>query len=327
MGEKAPSWPAVLRTTLRLWLERRKGRRRSRLLGISVAVVTGLVLVLVAVFVTQPSATSAATKPRKPAGLPGPPAHQVVPPDPATLRALTLASGQAADWVAKQVSAAAVIWCDPAMCAVLKARGVPAAQLLAAQSLAAQLLATGNANPAGAAVVVATPGVRGQLGARLTSGYAPELIASFGADPARVDLRAAMPVIGSSYATAAAADRADRISAGQQLLRNKRIGVSRAARAALTVGDVDPRLLVTIGALAARQRLNIVSFGDPSPGAPDVPLRSALVGVAKPARLVTFLRGQRSPYQPDQVLVVQIARGQRGLSIGFDAPGPLGLGG
>jgi len=275
---------------------------------------TGLVLVLVAVFVTQPSTTSAATKPRK---LPGLQVHQVVPPDPATLRALTLASGQAADWVAKQVSPAAVISCDPAMCAVLKAHGVPAAQLQV----------NANANPADAAVVVATPGVRGQLGTRLTSVYAPELIASFGADPARIDVRAATPGIGPSYPTAVVADRADRISAGQQLLRNKRIGVSHAARAALTAGDVDPRLLVMISALAARQRLNIVSFGDPSPGAPDVPLRSAVVGVGKPAKLVTFLRGQRPPYRPDQVLIVRIARGQRGLSIEFDAPGPLGLGG
>jgi hypothetical protein len=213
------------------------------------------------------------------------------------------------------------------MCAVLKAHGVPAAQLLAAQLLAARSLATGNANPAGAAIVVATPGVRGQLGTRLTSTYAPELIASFGADPARIDIRAVTPDIAPTFTTAAAGDRAERISAGQQLLRNKRISVSRAARTALTAGDVDPRLLVTLGALAARQRLNILSFGDPSPGAPDVPLRTAVIASAKPAKLLTFLHGQRPPYLPDQLQLIRIARGQNGLSIGFDAPGPLGLGG
>jgi hypothetical protein len=59
---------------------------------------------------------------------------------------------QAAAWVAGQVSQVATVACDPQMCQALKARGIPAADLLE--------LRRGAADPLSASVIIATPAVR-----------------------------------------------------------------------------------------------------------------------------------------------------------------------
>jgi hypothetical protein len=360
MGDQ-PSWPKVMMTTLRLWFERR-GLKISRrgVAGLSALLIVGLAVALAVVLVVRPGATSASARsaPSAPArsgpgqsapgqsgtgrsapaqsgsGQPAPgpsgtgqAAKQTTPPpqqDAAALRAETALRGQAAAWIARQVDPAAIISCDPAMCSALQAHGVPSSQLL--------VLVLADADPLGSDVVVATSTVRSQFGTRLITVYAPEVIASFGSGAARIDVRAIAPDGAAAFDSALAGDTTARITAGQQLLRNKRISISTKAGAALTAGDVDPRLLVTLAGLAAQQRVSIVSFGDPSPGAPGVPLRSAQLGAPSQAAqraMLSFLHAQQGDYLPALIQSAgsKTTGGQFTITIEYDAPGPLGMGG
>ena len=319
-----PSWPTVIATTVRLWLERHgvTGRRAVRLrrlfvlTAVLVAVLaTGLVAVVVRDAVVHRGPTSASVVPRKASPV-------VAAAAAAELRVAAATRGQAAGWTARQVSSDAIVACDPAMCAALEASGLPASRLL--------MLGTATGDPLGSDVVVATPAVRNEFGARLGGVYAPLVIASFGAGAGRIDVRAIAPDGAAAYESGLAADRSARTAAGGQLLRNRRIKVSAAARAALAGGDVDSRLLVTLAALAAEQPLRIVAFGDPSPGvSAAVPLRSAQIASTRaPARrsaalrsMLSFLNAQRAPYEPAQASIA----GTSVLNVEFAAPSPLGL--
>ena len=86
----------------------------------------------------------------------------------APVSSATAARDQAAAWVARQVSGAAVIACDPAMCAALAQHGVPSGNLL--------VLGPGAGDPLGSDVVLGTAAVRGLFGSRLAAVYAPEVL-------------------------------------------------------------------------------------------------------------------------------------------------------
>jgi hypothetical protein len=310
---QAPSWPAVVRTTLRLWLERRKGSGKRRTL--SIVLLGCVVIALVAVIIVRPVLTSAAAQSGKPASS-APPA-QNAPGSQADLQAAALARGDAAAWIARQVSADAIVACDPAMCTALEGAGLPAGRLL--------VLQLSTEDPLGSDLIVATAGVRSQFGASLAGVYAPQVIATFGSGATRVDIRSVAPDGAQAFESGISAARAARIAAGRQLLSNKRIRASASVRAVLTAGNADPRLLVLLAALAAQQRLNIMSFGDPSPGAATVPLRSVELGAPGVAKLLAFVRAQRPPYLPAHALLISASGGRLLLSFDFDAPGPLGF--
>jgi hypothetical protein len=314
-----PSWPVVIRTTIRLWLERRRaaaGRpaaRRRALAALTVVVVgVAAAVAVVVLHAGRPAGRDDTVRRDATPRASGQSSSAVV--------AAALTRAQAAGWIAQQVSQAAIVACDPGMCSVLTANGLPASQLLTLQ-----LSAT---DPLGADVVVATPAVRAQFGGRLAGVYAPEVIASFGSGAARIDVRAVAPDGAAAYQAGLAGDQAGRVNAGKQLLRNKRIHVSAAARANLTAGEVDPRLLTVLAALAGQHKVTIASFGDPSPGAPDVPLRGAEIGAASRGTLLpllSFLHAQRSPYLPAQAALVPAGHRQYLLTVRYDAPGPLGM--
>jgi hypothetical protein len=238
------------------------------------------------------------------------------------LGASAAARDQAAKWIATQVAASAIVACDPAMCATLQASGIAAGRLLA--------LGTTAADPLGSDVVAATPAVRSQFGARLAGVYAPAVIASFGSGAGRIDVRAIAPSGAAVYQSVLAADLRARISAGRQLLGNRRIIVPAAARAELLAGGVDPRVLMTLATLAVEQPVRILSFDDPSPGASSAePLRGMEVAplasgsLAKPSlrSMLSFLRQQRPPFAPLRASIVHSSA----LSAEYAAPSPLGL--
>lgn len=244
----------------------------------------------------------------------------------AALLAATVTRDQAAAWVAGQVAGDAIVACDPAMCAALQAKGLPADRLI--------ILRTSAADPLGSDVVVATAAIRSMFGARLESVYAPLVIASFGAGAARIDVRAVAPDGASAYEASLAADLRARITAGRELAGNRHITLSSVAKAALEAGEVDPRLLVTLAALAGAQPVRIVAFGDASPGAgAAVPFRSVEIapgGVARGAAggsgarlrsMLSFVDAQRAPYLPAQAGI----DGAFVLSVEYAAPSPLGL--
>ena len=309
-----PSWLAVASTTVRLWLERHHrypvGRRRRLVFVLSALVAMALGAGVTLAF-TQRGPEQAASPP----GNSG-----------SASNALQVAAAdrhQAAVWIAQQVAPSVVVACDPEMCNELQNSGFPAGQLMELQPSAP--------DPLGSLVVVATPVIRNQFGTRLASVYAPLVIAGFGSGAERVDVRYVAPDGTAAFESQLAADQKARIAAGEQLLTNKHVQASAAARKALMAGQVDPRLLITLSALAHQMPLRLVAFDDPSPGvSSDVPLRGAEIGAATSAGLpamVAFLSAQQSQYAPAVARVTQVAKGRSVVIVRYDAPGPMGLGG
>jgi hypothetical protein len=115
--------------------------------------------------------------------------------------------------------------------------------------------------------------------------------------------------------------------AGRELAGNKNIEEPAAARAALSAGRVDSRLLITLAALAAGSRIHLVGFSDAGPGAgATAPLRRLTVAPSSAAdlhRLLTFLNAQRSPLRA--FVVLHRADRTTTLQIWFAAPNPIGL--
>jgi hypothetical protein len=306
----------VVVTTVRLWAGRRLGRVR-RLWPARARWRVLLVAALVAVVFVAGAAT---VRLSRGGGLGGEPGQQAGAP---ALAAAAAARQQAAAWVASQAGADAIVACDPAMCAALQAHGVPAGRLL--------VLSPARGDPLGSDLVVATPAVRNQFGARLPGVYAPATLATFGSAAARIDVRAMAPLGAAAYRQQLITDVRARKAAGALLLRNRRIHVAAAARAALAGGEVDSRLLVTLAALAAIHPLDIAGFGSPGRGASaGVPSRSADIagGSRHPASLhslMTILRAQRSPYLPSSLEIVRVPALGSALRVEYPVPSPLGL--
>jgi hypothetical protein len=313
----APSWAKVIATTMRLWWRRRFGRSTQ---GRAAGKRAGLVVLLLALLAASATAVDLALS--RPGTNSGRPAQARGSPAASTARALTAASAsrqQAAAWVVAQVGHDVIVACDPLMCSALQQHGFPTACLAP--------IALGAGDPLGSGIVVSTAAVRSQLGPRLTSVYAPQVIASFGTGQSLVQILVTAPGGAAAYKTSEIADISARKAGGADLLRNGNINVSHAAITELDAGQVDTRLLITLAALAHRYPLDIRGFSDAGPGsAPGTPLRSVAVSTASAADLsgmLGFLRAQQAP------LLAQTAERSAGqttvLQIQFTAPSPLGL--
>lgn len=238
------------------------------------------------------------------------------------MRAATANRARAAAWIAQQVSPNVTVSCDPAMCGQVRKSGFPVTRLKALPRAPGQL---------GSGVVVSTPAVRRQFGARLAAVYAPLVIAAFGSGAERVDVRAVAPDGAAAVQVRLASERTDRVSAGSQLARNQNIHASPAARAALRAGRVDSRLLDTLSVLASEMPIRLAAFdGLPSGGSSAVPLRGAEIGAASPAALsaiLTFLHAQQAPYLPAVAAITRNDSGQSVVTVRFDALGFMTVGG
>jgi hypothetical protein len=319
-GRSEPSWPTVIATTVRLWASRHPiarwkmtGWRLLALVGCAVLAVSAAIAALV---------VGTSTTTASPARSAIQTSAAATAPIPVSLQAAAATRTSAAQWIAGQVSPSAIVACDPAMCEALQSSGVPAARLL--------VLGPSTPDPLGSDLVVATPALRSEFGARLAGVYAPVVIASFGSGAARIDIRAVAPDGTAAYESALTADRNARIAAGGQLIGNRNITMTAAARTVLRAGQVDPRLLTLLAALAAQQPVRILAFGDPSPGASaaiprrSVELAPAKAGTGAAARLRTmlsFVQAQRQPFLPTTAVLVH----QSAISVEYAAPSPLGL--
>jgi len=306
-----PSWPTVMGNTVRLWVERHQRRQavRRRLLFLLSALVAMALGAGVTLAFTQRDHAPAASQLTGSGQVSG------------ALQTAATDRHQAAAWIAAQVASSVVVSCDPEMCNELQKSGFPAGQLMELQPSAP--------DPLGSLLVVATPVIRSQFGTRLASVYAPLVIASFGSGAERVDIRYVAPDGSAAFESRLATDRKNRVAAGEQLLTNQRVQVSASARQALLAGQVDPRLLVTLSALAHQVPLRLVAFDDPSPGVSSgVPLRGAELGAAAPASrpaMVAFLVAQQSQFAPAVARITKTANGQSVVIVRYDAPGPMGL--
>ena len=314
-----PSWVAVFVTTLRLWLQRHQrkspwsaGRRRRAVLVLSaLAAMAAGALVTLAVTANQTA--------RAPAGQPTDAAQNTS--AASALQVATANRNAAAAWIAKQILPSVLIGCDSLMCQSLTADGVSASRL--------STITPSVPDPLGVEVIVATPALQSQFGPRLSTVYAPLILASFGSGSAQIDVRYVVPGGTAAFEQSLAPAQHARIQAGEQLLANKHVQATAQARQALLAGNVDPRLLVTLGLLAHEMPLNLLVFDDSSPGAsPEVPLRGAEIGAAasaSPSAMLSFL-AQQTTYQPSLYGETRTKSGQV-VTVQYDAPGPLGLSG
>jgi hypothetical protein len=235
---------------------------------------------------------------------------------------------RAAAWVASQVGRTGLVSCDRVMCQALRAHHVPATDLL--------VLKPGGAGLLRSAVVVVTAAVKKMVGIRLLAADAPAAIAGFSSGPGQISIQVIFPRGAAAYATALRKEIADRKGAGSSLLRQGSVTASTLARQQLQGGQVDSRLLLTLGELTLQGPVYIVSFGGRAPGAsPGVPFRSAdlLVtgGKADPAPAVQvremsdFVHQLGTYYASARIRTVRIADGQDAVRIEFTAPGRFGL--
>jgi hypothetical protein len=242
------------------------------------------------------------------------------------LAAEAAARTKAVNWILQQVSRAAVVACDPQICGILASRGFPSAALLT--------LGPGSNDPLGSALVVATAPIRAQYGSRLTSVYAPAVIASFGSGTARIDIRLVAPGGAAGFSAVQQKALRARKMAGAEMVANNQIQVSATARAQLLSGEVDPRLPQLLAIMVELHPVYIVDFVDQSPGGgPDSLLRSMDLATADSAAHLTpaaylgwmqaFLSQQRAEYSPASVQKVTPRTGQAVLRIGYKAPSPL----
>jgi hypothetical protein len=197
-----------------------------------------------------------------------------------------------------------------------------------------QVLRSTAADPLGADVVIATPAVQSQFGRRLESVYAPAVLARFGSGAAQIAVRVVAPGGAAAYEQELGQDLTARKNVAAQLLGNPRIQMSASGRAQLRAGEVDPRLLLMLPALAHVHPVDVLSFGGRGPGAdPDIPLCSADLATADhPGSmsqasygqwLTGYFRGQRPPY--DAQVATGQQQGQSVVTVLFPLPGPLGL--
>lgn len=314
-----PSWATVAATTLRLWLQRhthrgrRPSSRRQRGVLVLCAVAAMGLGALVTLAFTDQGEQAQNTSSVQSAG--------PAPSTPSALQAAAANRGQAAQWIAQQMLPSVLIGCDPLMCQALEEANVSASRLSVVQPSAP--------DPLGVEVIVATPALQSQFGPRLATVYAPLVLASFGAGAQRIDIRYLAPGGTAAFQASTASDRSARIEAGQQLLTNKNVQASAQARGALQAGNVDPRLLITLGLLAHEMQVRLVIFDDPSPGVGSVvPLRGAEIGASSSAGLSAMLAflNQQTTYQPSHFGEIRIASGQV-VTMQYGAPGPLGMNG
>jgi predicted Ser/Thr protein kinase len=242
------------------------------------------------------------------------------------LAAETAARMHAVTWILQQVNRAAIVSCDPQVCAALASAGFPAGNLMT--------LGPASNDPLGSALVVASGPIRAQYGSRLASVYAPATIASFGSGTARIDIRLVYPGGAAQYgADQRTALRARKV-ADAQLLANSHIAVSAAARAQLLDGDVDPRLPQLLAIMADQHPVRIVDFVDQAPGGgPASLLRTVDLATTDGAAQLTrgaylswmraFIDAQRAEYLPGSVRQVTLPAGRTVLRIGYGAPSPL----
>jgi len=234
---------------------------------------------------------------------------------------------QAAAWVAQQVSRDVIVSCDRVMCAALAADGFLSRELL--------VLGSTSDYPRTSAVVVETAAVRDLFGTSLNT-YAPAVLATFGSGDSQITIRVIAPNGAAVYYGALGADLAGRKASEAELLQVNVFTLSPTARKQLLAGQVDSRLVLAIAALASKEPVDIVQFGNIGPGADaDIPLRYAdLAQNDQAAHLAgsVYVQSMRADlgtgpvaYRPAGTATVVLPGGQPVLRIEFTAPSPLGL--
>ena len=236
------------------------------------------------------------------------------------LAAEAAARKEAVTWILEQVSRAAVVSCDPQVCADLVSARLPVREPVDARAhieRSARLCSGGRhrAHP--------SP-VQEPAGLRLRPGHDRELRLRDRQDRHPAGLPGGAARYGAVRRTALRARKA----ADAQLLANSQIAASATARAQLLRGDIDPRLPQLLAIMAESHPVHIVDFINQSPGGgPASLLRSVdLATVDSTAHLTraaylgwmqAFIDAQRAQYHPAWVQQVTLHTGQTLLRSGM----------
>lgn len=279
----------------------------------------------------KPGASATSDPSATPAHTPGPSPGNLVPPYGGPLG---ISSQAAAGWVWAQVSPGTTMACDPRMCSALTQSGLRAGQELQ--------MGTNTQSLSGATLVAVTPVLRHLFAARPSLGtdVAPVILASFGSGRALVTIQPVAANGSAAYKAAFNQALQKRIQVCEELLNSGKVFPAPKAEAALTRGDVDPRLLLVIEALIRQPevgQVRISAFNNAGPGAsPGVPYRTAnLVAVNlhvnEPASLyrqqmIALLRAHATFPPFSHAQPVNLANGQIAVSITYPVPSPLGAG-
>jgi hypothetical protein len=229
---------------------------------------------------------------------------------------------KAVTWIVHQVSRATFVACDSLVCADLSRAGFPNLSTIGPQSN----------DPLGVGLVVATAAVRAQFRDRLAV-WAPAIIAAFGSGNARIEIRWEYPGGATGYNAVQQAYARARKAADALLLDNSRFTFSAKAQAALRSGQIDTRLPQLLAYMVRYHPVQVVDFGDQSPGGgPASLLRSVDLATPDTAAHLTsarFLRwiqevvhSQRTLYRPS-LRQVTLPTGQTVLRIAYPAPSQL----
>jgi hypothetical protein len=239
-----------------------------------------------------------------------------------------VARGQAAAWVAQQVSTTSKIACDQPTCSALASHGFPARNLT--------VLSGNSGYPRNCTLVLQTAYVRSLFGESLGNQIAPIVVATFGKGGAQIAVRVVAPQGAAAYRASLAAD----LTYWKQNLAailggSRQIAASAAARTQMATGLVDPRLILAITALAGQSHpLDIVDFGNLGEGAiTGVPFRYADLAEDGPAAhmsnpaylrwMLSVLNSLQGPLRALRTTRVQLPGGVTVLRVEYSAPSPL----
>jgi hypothetical protein len=239
---------------------------------------------------------------------------------------LTTDITQAGEWIAQQVAGGTMVGCDAQTCSMLAALGLPASQQVQIGPNSQSVLSAG--------IVVVTPVLQGLFDTNPSLGnyVAPTVLASFGG----VSIQPVDSAGAAAYQAALSQDVQARIQVGEQLLNSGYISASGTAESELAAGEVDPRVLLALRALANQEPIDVLAFGDSGPGASQgVPFRGVQLAEFDPNALVS-----RQAYLQviQQVLDAQatfpayqkagpetLSDGETVVQIEWAAPSPFGL--
>jgi hypothetical protein len=236
---------------------------------------------------------------------------------------------EAATWVMQQVSRTAVIACDPQMCRTLVAHGFPAGNT--------QRLGPTSQDPTGSTLVIDTRAVQHQFGTNLAANYAPWILTTIGSGPSQITIRVIAPHGISRYDQQLASDMAQRKQDGRYLAASRLVTTTLTAKAEMTNGQVDTRLLLALTAVAIKVPVDIVDFGNVATDAsPDLPLRYVDLAESVPAARLsssayvkTVIAALNSSSYLHRYLWTKTLTigGAPVLRIDYSAPSPLDIGG
>lgn len=159
--------------------------------------------------------------------------------------------------------------------------------------------------------------------------------AEFRTDGGFAQIRQVLPGTTAQVLTDMAGERAALVATGKQLIATDRVKLSETAKAQILAGEVDPRVLLCVVAVALKHKVSIAAFpAVPGEDAPGILRRAVAYDVIDGAKVAkksdevadvkNVLAGQPGVYHPAGAEVRDLD-GKKVLWVGFDAPSPFGL--